>query len=270
MTLPRASFSENVHDANSEMYEYLRSALNSKYNDDIIVSILKTLRPVYGSHITVSQLESFGGAAALNDLAAALLKEQKRQRADRSLAIRLTVHVPHHRTTFQMPWHVGQSLLDVARDESIPQNLLSEYIDGSCGGNMSCSTCQVYLDDLEVYRLFLKGDEALKNDNHCCKINHDSYVDNACVNGDKRGWKDEGAHPPPLQPSDAEQDMLDIAFEPLEQKSRLGCQVVLTNQIFQRLSRRVGCKSQNGAPASESTRPVVSITLPSAVTDAWN
>jgi ferredoxin len=267
--MPRASIapsSENANDANSEIYDYLRSSLDSKYNDDIMVSILKTLRPVYGSHITVSQLESFGGAAALNDLAAALLKEQERQRADCSLAIRLTVQVPHHRTTFQMPWHVGQSLLDVARDESIPQNLLSEYIDGSCGGNMSCSTCQVYLDDLDVYRLFLKGDEALKNDNHCSKSNWD----NACRNGNERGCcsKDNAAKTPPLQPSDAEQDMLDIAFEPMDQKSRLGCQVVLTNQIFHCLSRRAPCGilARNG----DTDRPVVSISLPSAVTDAWN
>jgi ferredoxin len=93
------------------------------------------------------------------------------------------------------PLKVKMVLADGARKQLtcyVGQNLLDvarEHdinVEGACDGSCACSTCHVYLDDESYERMEKRGDE----------------------------------------PSDAEGDMLDMAFFP-EPTSRLGCQVFL-------------------------------------------
>jgi len=66
------------------------------------------------------------------------------------------------------------------------REVLSEYLECACGGNMACSTCHVIIDE----ESFAKLDP----------------------------------------PCEAEQDMLDLAFEPTE-TSRLGCQITMSKEL---------------------------------------
>ena len=66
------------------------------------------------------------------------------------------------------------------------REILGEYLECSCGGNMSCATCHIIIDP---------------------------------VSFDKMGI-----------PSEAEYDMLDLAYEQTS-TSRLGCQVVMTKEL---------------------------------------
>ena len=83
-------------------------------------------------------------------------------------------------------------------------------MEGTCGGQMSCCTCHVYLDEA-TFALF-------------------------------------GG-----TPSEAEQDMLDLAYEPREHQSRLACQVVLKNEHFK----------------TESDPKPITVTIPAGVNDVW-
>jgi len=95
----------------------------------------------------------------------------------------LTVSVPHHKTTFTLSVPAGTTVLDAAKDDVV----LGEYIDGTCGGTMSCSTCHVYVDGGSY--------------EECLPDNRTREID------------------------DAELDMLDLAAGYREGRSRLGCQV---------------------------------------------
>lgn len=60
-----------------------------------------------------------------------------------------TIHflIPHHNNTkFSLEMNENQSLMQLAKDTSLGREILGEYIECACGGNMSCSTCHVYLD----------------------------------------------------------------------------------------------------------------------------
>lgn len=72
----------------------------------------------------------------------------------------------------------GESLQDLV----IRGTDLAEYIECACGGNMTCSTCHVYVVS---------------------------------------------PHSLGTQATEEEQDMLDMAWEPIEGQSRLGCQLLL-------------------------------------------
>lgn len=94
----------------------------------------------------------------------------------------ITVNVPHHDYEFTVSGSVNMSILDVSKDDVV----LGEYITGTCGGTMSCSTCHVYIDDPAQYK---------------DSLGEDGEVD------------------------EAEIDMLDLAKGYKEGVSRLGCQV---------------------------------------------
>lgn len=71
----------------------------------------------------------------------------------------------------------GDSLLDLAKQDR--ESVLNEHLEFSCGGNMTCASCHVYV---------------------------------------LQGYK---------PPCEEEQDMIDLAWEPKDGTSRLGCQVCL-------------------------------------------
>lgn len=118
--------------------------------------ILDALRPVYGKDITVKNLESFG-VEGLRALAASVANEQaSNQRPIGATSSRphRTIHfiIPHHSTEFDLKWRYGQSVLDVAKS-SEGETLLGEYMEGTCGGQMSCCTCHVYVDSATLSNL---------------------------------------------------------------------------------------------------------------------
>jgi ferredoxin len=151
---------------------------------------------VYGKHITVRHLQSFG-AAGLQALAQSLQQEFRNAAAAATNNNYVTVRfqAPHHHTEFDLKWYNYQTapLLSVAERTPEGAQLLSEYLERACSGNAMCCTCHVYID-------------IPNKSNH-----HDQEVLQ-------------------LNPkSTAEKDMLDLAFEPNPTTSRLACQVRLTH-----------------------------------------
>jgi ferredoxin len=249
---------------------------NDVHNDDqVIGGMVEALRPMYGTNVSVSHLQKFGteGLQALaNSVRQTILMQQQQQQQQhhqpqqQQQHVTLQVHVPHHHSHFQVNWYIGQSLLDVARGinnsgnhnnddaDETAKELLGEYFVGSCGGNMSCSTCHVYIDDESIYPLLLPSPPSLLSSSLSLSPSPSSinYNNNptTVLNGE--------TIMKPLVP-EAEQDMLDMAYEPIEYRSRLGCQVVLTQPVIDAL-----IKSDTSQP------PKISITIPAGVIDAWN
>lgn len=137
----------------------LGNHLQSTYGIDpkLHAGIFKALEPVYGPNLTVGHLDAFGktGLAAL----AASVEQQlvKRRGAAKRPSRVLKVSIPHHKTSFEVDWKLGDSLLDVARSHD---EMFAEYMEGTCGGNMSCCTCHVYIDQPEFQALLKAPEEA--------------------------------------------------------------------------------------------------------------
>ncbi|KAL7566302.1 hypothetical protein ACA910_013628 [Epithemia clementina (nom. ined.)] len=111
--------------------------------------MLKALHSVYGKNITLAHLESFGKDGLLALAASVEQQQMKHSKAPRP-SRKVTFHVPHHRTSFELDWYKGDSLLDVAKNN---EEMLGEYMEGTCGGQMSCCTCHIYLNDATLERL---------------------------------------------------------------------------------------------------------------------
>jgi ferredoxin len=96
------------------------------------------LVPVYGKPLTVSHLKSFGkeGLLQLAESVESVTPELGNQ------SVPLKFDIPHHKTSYTLQWKEGQSVLDLAKSHP---DLLGEYMEGTCGGTMSCCTCHVYL-----------------------------------------------------------------------------------------------------------------------------
>ena len=168
---------------------------------DLQQGILQALESVYGRNVQVSHLDELGPSGLQALLQAVQVEQQKQQSLGVAIPTkRIQIRVPHHGFEFFVDWKQGTSLLDLAKG---PQGmeLLGEYMEGTCGGQMSCCTCHVYVNLPQVV-------------------------------------------------SDAEQDMLDLAYEPTE-ASRLGCQVVLDEALLQ------------------SDDDIV-VTIPAGVNNVWN
>lgn len=230
----RVNYSRNTLDPSMEEYLLSLNLLdggNEEANKRLNLLMIKNLETVYGKgKVNQSHLDFFG-KEGLRALATSIIREEgpmdKPPAVEDTTSSVITVRfkVPHHNTEFDIPWHYkkvnsdGQqsTLLDLRNDTTEGSSLLSEYIEASCGGNCSCSSCHVYIDTSVI------------------------------VNTD------------PTQPvelsnvTDAEQDMLDLAYQPNEQ-SRLACQVRLL-----KLPPSVG----------SSNRPILNVTLPSGVNDMW-
>jgi ferredoxin len=141
---------------------------------------------------------------------------------------RVQIQVPHHRNHFEVEWNMGESLLDVAKSSSSSSwetELLSEYLEGACGGQMSCSTCHVYLDP-DTYQCLLQTDE---------REGEEGTTSDALLQ----------------EVSEAEQDMLECAYEPREGSSRLACQCQWTRAL------------------QESQHTIV-VTIPSGANNMWS
>ena len=194
-----ATASSNKSEDPLELFSYLEE--KAKIDSSLHQGMLKALQSVYGKNVTKANLESFG-MDGLRALAASVEQQQMKHNQAPRPSRKVTFDIPHHRTSFELDWYKGDSLLDVAKNN---EELLGEYMEGTCGGQMSCCTCHVYLDDATLKRL--------------------------------------------PKASRAENDMLDLAFEPRE-NSRLGCQVELRRSIL------------------NMEEPVV-VTLPSNVHNVW-
>ena len=143
--------------------------------------VCAALVPVYGKPLTVSHLKSFGkeGLLQLANSVESVTSELGNQ------SVSLKFDSPHHKTHYTLQWKEGQSLLELAKSQP---DLLGEYMEGTCGGTMSCCTCHVYLSP-RMYKVL-------------------------------------------KEPSEAELDMLDLAYEPKE-TSRLACQIRLEDKLLQ-------------------------------------
>eukprot|EP00934_Nitzschia_sp_Nitz4_P005954 Nitzschia sp. Nitz4//scaffold23_size168460//85662//86494//NITZ4_002221-RA/size168460-snap-gene-0.103-mRNA-1//1//CDS//3329543641//5944//frame0 len=108
--------------------------------------IVKAMESVYGKDVRVSHLEAFG-KEGIGALAASVQTQvKKRQGFSKRPAVSLKVVIPHHQTEFDVNWRLGESLLDVAKNN---EEIFGEYMEGTCGGNMSCCTCHIYVDQPE-------------------------------------------------------------------------------------------------------------------------
>ena len=104
---------------------------------------------------------------------------------------------------FPVQVHEGTNLADIARfGTSENCDVLREYLECACNGIMACSTCHVVVHP-EWFDSTKPSDE----------------VSASGVDQSKIGT-----------PTEAEQDMLDLAFEP-QSTSRLGCQITLTKAL---------------------------------------
>ena len=101
----------------------------------------------------------------------------------------------------------GTTLTDVAQfGTSENCDVLGEYLECACSGIMACSTCHVvihpdWFDDTLAPQE--GNDDEESNSSHASKV---------------------------CPPSEAEQDMIDLAYEP-QLTSRLGCQIKLTKEL---------------------------------------
>lgn len=147
-----------IHTADNPRVELGRH-LESRYDIDpkLHSGIFKALEPVYGTNLNVGHLDAFG-PAGLTALAVSVQEQiQKRHGAKKRPSTFLKVSIPHHKTSFEVDWKLGESLLDVVQNHD---ELLAEYMEGTCGGNMSCCTCHVYIDQPEFQALLRKPEEA--------------------------------------------------------------------------------------------------------------
>lgn len=138
-----------------ELGDYLRT----KYGVDAKLhsGIIKALESVFGSNIGVQNFDAFGKAGI--DALALSVQEQidKRKGFQKRPSIPLKVVVPHHSTSFDLEWKLGDSILDLAQDN---EELMAEYMEGTCGGNMSCCTCHIYIEQPEFQALLSKPEQA--------------------------------------------------------------------------------------------------------------
>lgn len=137
----RFTFALGVSSASSDRGtgEYLRA---QGIDATLQQGILRALKSAYGRDPTISDLKSFG-SNGLRDLALSVQRQsatKKHTRPSRSIHF----EVPHHHTSFDLKWKLGESILDLAK--SPRGELLGEYIEGTCCGQLSCCTCHVYLE----------------------------------------------------------------------------------------------------------------------------
>ena len=65
-----------------------------------------------------------------------------------------TVHinVPHHNFKFDLQIHEGDNFMTAATT-GLGKEILGEYLECACGGNMSCATCHIILDTESFHKL---------------------------------------------------------------------------------------------------------------------
>ncbi len=187
-----------------QLSDYLQSKL-SKHKfvdrDRFYATVLKHLEPIHGSTMTVEQLQSFSGLDSLADAVARDFHDSTEEK------IPVVFVLPHSTAKVKLSFYQHATLLETSQQDRI----VAEFLEGSCGGNASCSSCHVYIDDNSTAQL--------------------------------------------TQPSKAEKDMLDCAFE-VQDNSRLACQV-----------RWIG--SDDDHSQSSKKRQKLIVHIPTGVNDMW-
>jgi 2Fe-2S ferredoxin len=134
-----------------------RAAIDPTLHPDL----LKVLQSVYGTQINLVPHVQALSPQDLQALAASVAQEQRSSRKPPVRKRRRTIHlaVPHHNsddTLFEITWKQGESLLVLVQRQ---EHILSDYaLEGTCGGNASCCSCHVYLDE-ESWRALPPPDE---------------------------------------------------------------------------------------------------------------
>lgn len=150
-------FTRSLSDAQDDRRD-LRDLLQETYGIDPTShnGIFKAMESVYGKDLKAEHFNTFG-KEGINALAASVEQEtKKRQGRKETPCTMLRVSIPHHGTSFDLKWRVGESVLDVAKNN---QELLGEYMEGTCGGNMSCCTCHIYVEQPELRKYLAEPDE---------------------------------------------------------------------------------------------------------------
>lgn len=120
--------------------------------------------------------------AMLEQLSHAVTREWEHQKKKSNKPIvNIKVVVPAERDEIEIAAHEGDCMTDLIAENE----LLKQYVVCACGGNATCSTCHIFIDD--------------------------PFYFNALP-----------------APEESEQDMLDLARDSVDGKSRLGCQINLT------------------------------------------
>ena len=135
-------------DDNDNVAHYLENTLG--IDSKLHKGILKEIESIHGKDIRVDHLESLG-KLTIEALAASVEEEEllkkKRGVKKKRPSISIRIKIPHHDSrAFDVDWKLGSSLLDVAKDN---EELMGEYMEGACSGNMSCCTCHVYMEQPE-------------------------------------------------------------------------------------------------------------------------
>ena len=225
-----------MSNANHSASAFLRNKVGIE--ERLHAGILKALQTVYGKHIDVSHLKSFGtdGLKALAESVELELRQQDRKPRNRPSR---TMHfrIPHHKSEFDLKWDLGDSILDLAKS---PEGavLLGEYMEGTCGGQKRCVCLE---RNTRLLACFVRSRSLphYKNPSiHSCCTCH-VYLDDKLLS----------LVPPPDK---NELDMLDLAYEP-RLESRLGCQITLTPDLLQKI---------------DPDQPIV-VTIPADVNNVW-
>lgn len=111
------------------------------YTKEQAAAVLGGLDSIPGMKPSVATLGMLG-AEGIKAFLASVEMQNRSQGAQRT--VRILVH--HHRLDFELPMRDGESLMDVAKSQE-GQQLLGEYLECACGGNASCATCHVYVDE---------------------------------------------------------------------------------------------------------------------------
>jgi ferredoxin len=156
---------------NTPLHELARSLSSDKNHSVEIASYLETLaidvtlhkgiikafESMHGKDVRVDVMQSFG-EEGMNALAASVEQEQAKRRGHgKRPSTDVLIKTPHHKTDFKLKWKTGDSLLDLAQEN---EELLGEYMEGTCGGNMSCCTCHIYVKQPEFRELLPDPEES--------------------------------------------------------------------------------------------------------------
>jgi len=120
---------------------------------------------------------------------------------------------------------VGTTLTDVAKfGTSENSNVLGEYLECACSGIMACSTCHVVIHP----------DWFDSTATATATATATTTTTTTTISPPSNGIDNPSCRPPNIKkigpPSEAEQDMIDLAYEP-QLTSRLGCQIKLTQEL---------------------------------------
>ena len=154
-------FGTDDSQSTSNVEEYLSSL---GILEDLHKEVLQSVKNVVGEdkELTLKTLEATFTKADLIDLSSALKQQQKKRRRKSPRLKREVVFCTPNQNRTTLTWKQGESLL--ALSQSIAGQRILDGLDqmgGPCGGQMSCSTCHVYLDPKTFKALPSPVDEEL-------------------------------------------------------------------------------------------------------------